>query len=277
MTDPVQSYYDAFDEWARLESPAGKLEWERTLSYIASRLPEAATVLDVGGGPGRYAIALAEAGHHLSLIDPSGVQIEAARSRAAVAGVRAQIPLIATGDIRDLSLFPAQKFDAALALGPFYHLVDPDDRSLAARELHRVLRPGGQAFVSIVPRLSGLAGLIQRSAADPEQVTASVFRQVAATGVFINPTDRGFQHGYYPEIPEIENLFAAAGFEQRDLFSVRGLAFGSEAELQRIQENSPSSAAALHEVIDASCRNSAVVALSGHAILSLRRPKNDAA
>lgn len=277
MADPVQTYYDAFDEWARLESPAGKLEWNRTLSYVSSRLPEAADVLDVGGGPGRYTIALAEAGHQVSLIDPSAMQIESARSRAAEAGVQDRISSIGTGDIRDLSRFPAESFDAGLALGPFYHLIDTEDRSVAARELFRVLRPGAEAFVSVIPRLSGLAGLIQRSAQYPEQVPASALRHAKETGVFINPTDRGFQNGYYPEIPEIEELFASAGFEQLDFLSVRSLAFGAETQLQTISEWSPSAAASFGELIESSCRNRAVIALCGHAILVLRRPITDAA
>ena len=272
MADSVQTYYDAFDEWSRLESPAGQLEWNRTLSYVAARLPENAAVLDVGGGPGRYTIALAAAGHHVSLVDPSAVQIETARARAAEAGVRYRTPSIDVGDVRDLSRFAAGTFDAALALGPFYHLVEAEDRLVAARELFRVLRPGGEAFVAVIPRLSGLAGLIDRSAQDPEQVPAGALQRVLETGVFINPTDRGFQSGYYPEVLEIEELFASAGFEQRDLFSVRSLAFGAESQLQRISETSPSAAAAFDELLESSCRHPAVIALSGHAILSLRRP-----
>ena len=277
MTDPCQAYYDSFDEWSRLESPAGQLEWDRTLSYIAARLPAAATVLDVGGGPGRYTIALAEAGHEVSLVDPSTVQIETARVRSAEAGVRDRIPSIDVGDVRDLSRFAAATFDAALALGPFYHLIDEEDRLVAARELFRVLRPGGEAFVAVIPRLSGLAGLIDRSAQDPEQVPASAPQRVTETGVFINPTDRGFQNGYYPEVLEIEALFASASFEQRDLFSVRSLAFGAETQLRRISETSPSAAAAFDELLESSCRDPAVVALCGHSILSLRRPDDGAA
>ena len=276
MTDPVTAYYDAFDEWSRLESPAGKLEWDRTLRYISAKLPQRAAVLDVGGGPGRYAIALAEAGHRVSLVDPSAAQIQSARARAAAAGIRDQIPLISTGDIRDLSRFGEESFDAVLALGPFYHLIDAEERLAAARELFRVLRPAGQAFISIIPRLSGLAGLVQRGAIDPEQVPPDVLEQVATTGVFINPTDRGFQNGYYPEISEAEELFAGAGFEKLDVFSIRGLAFGSESEFQRISQLSPTSAAAFGDVLETTCRLEAVVALAGHAMLTVRRPGNDA-
>jgi SAM-dependent methyltransferase len=42
--------------------------------------------------------------------------------------------------------FPADSFDAALCTQAFYYIEDPP---AAARELHRVLRPGGTALISV--------------------------------------------------------------------------------------------------------------------------------
>ncbi len=275
MTDRVQTYYDGFDEWSRLQTPAGRLEYKRTLSYITARLSRGSDVLDVGGGPGRYTIALAEANHRVSLIDPSTTQIETARSKAAAAAKLDQISVIATGDVRDLSRFESESFDAALALGPFYHLVQDEDRVAAASELARVLRPSGEAFVSIIPRLSGVAALVQRGAADPEQVPPAVLEQAVATGVFVNPTDRGFQDGYYPEIAEVERLFSNVGFEQVDLFSIRGLGYGFEPELHSVKEASPATAEAFERILEATCRQTSVIELGGHVMLTLRKPGSD--
>ena len=59
------------DERARLEQHAGQLEFYRTKEIIARHLPKkAAVILDLGGGPGRYATWLATLGHHLHLVDP---------------------------------------------------------------------------------------------------------------------------------------------------------------------------------------------------------------
>jgi SAM-dependent methyltransferase len=48
-------------------------------------------------------------------------------------------------------------FDAALLLGPLYHLVDLRDRLRAWREAIRVVRPGGWVFAAGVSRLSAMA------------------------------------------------------------------------------------------------------------------------
>ncbi len=58
---------------------------------------------------------------------------------------------IIEADARDLTRWPDDSFDAALSLGPFYHLPDPADRERAAAELARVLKPGGLAFVALHP------------------------------------------------------------------------------------------------------------------------------
>jgi ubiquinone/menaquinone biosynthesis C-methylase UbiE len=275
MTDSVRKYYDAFDEWSRLDTPAGKLEFDRTLEHVVGVVPEAADVLDIGGGPGRYAIALAELGHRVWLLDPSEAQIRSAASRIAAAEMQDRIFEVSVGDIRDLSRFDSSLFDAVLALGPFYHLVDPDDRRVAAYELFRVLRPGAHAFVAVIPRLSGSAGLISRVAADPEQVPPAVLARVVAEGVFLNPTDRGFQDGYYPVLSEIEALFESVGLERVDLFSIRGLAYGAEDDFDRVSSSSVTISTSLRELVEATCRDPAVVHVCGHAMLSVRKPIHD--
>jgi SAM-dependent methyltransferase len=239
MPDRVAAYYDRFDEWSRLESPEGRLEYERTLAYISEALGPKSVVLDLGGGPGRYAVALAAQGHTVCLLDLSAKQVEEARSRAAQAGVLDRMPLISVGCATDLSALESASFGAVLALGPFYHLIEPSARESAALEIRRVLQPGGLAFVSFIPRASGVAGLIIRAAQDPEQVTPAVLERVIAEGVFVNPTQRGFQNGYYPHVTEIEELFSRMGFDTNDLFSIRGLYFGAEVAAATIQEQSP--------------------------------------
>lgn len=267
----VAAYYDPFAEWGRLDSPAGRLEYERTLAYISRILGQGAHVLDLGGGPGRYSLALAAQGHTVSLVDLSAEQVDAARTRAAEAGLLGRMPLISVGRAEDLSALESASFDAVLTLGPFYHLIEPSARERAAREIGRVLRPAGLAFVSFIPRASGIAGLIIRAAQDPAQVTPAVVHRLMADGVFENPTDRGFQHGYYPEIAEIEELFARAGFSSVDLFSIRGLYFGAEAAVADIRERSPSTAAAFERAMEALSRRRDLIALGGHALLLLRR------
>lgn len=69
MRDDVRSYYDSFGEreWERLSHPDdGAVEFAITNRVIEDYLPDGARVLDIGGGPGRYSIWLAERGHRVT-------------------------------------------------------------------------------------------------------------------------------------------------------------------------------------------------------------------
>ena len=116
----VESYYDdsAEREWARLERH--RTEFAVTMRALAEHLPAPpAAVLDVGGGPGRYAIALAAMGYSVTLLDLSSESLEFARGKAAEAGV--ELAGYLHVDARDLSAIPAESYDAVLLMGPLGH------------------------------------------------------------------------------------------------------------------------------------------------------------
>ena len=63
-TATVQSYYYDYDEQGRLGRGPGVLEFARMQELIGRFLaPPPGVVLDVGGGPGRYACWLAAKGY----------------------------------------------------------------------------------------------------------------------------------------------------------------------------------------------------------------------
>ncbi len=66
--DNVREYYDrlASAEWERLVKDAYHgLEFRATMACLHDHLPAEGTVLDAGGGPGRYAIELCHRGYTL--------------------------------------------------------------------------------------------------------------------------------------------------------------------------------------------------------------------
>ena len=124
-------------------SASNRVEWERTLELLERWLPPApARVLDIGGGPGRYAAWLTEHGYTVQLLDPVPKHIRQARAR----GVEASL-----GDARELP-FDDQSADAVLMLGPLYHLPSVSDRALALAEAVRCAAPGAVVVVAAMSR-----------------------------------------------------------------------------------------------------------------------------
>lgn len=143
----IRWYTDDFNEDERLttRSDQGRLEFERTQEVIHARLSAGSQVLDIGGGTGVHAAALASRGDRVVLIDPVPRHVEIARDRNLDAHVGDALNLEAVvGERRD--------FDAALLLGPLYHLDARADRLEALRVAARVVRPGGWIFAGAISR-----------------------------------------------------------------------------------------------------------------------------
>ena len=114
---------------------------EKRRGFDALGLRAGMSVLDVGCGTGddvRTIAGIVGPSGSVCGIDPSAAMLEAARSR----GVPGNVTFV-EGRAESLP-FPAAHFDAARAERVFQHLDEPQ---LAARELRRVLRDRGKAFV----------------------------------------------------------------------------------------------------------------------------------
>ena len=103
-----ESFDEKLAQWQDwCEAPWGRLRFtvvRETLRRQAEALGGARgglRVLDVGGGDGRDAIALAEAGHHVTVLDPAPTWLAEARHRAARLGVSDRLSTI-EGSIDDL-------------------------------------------------------------------------------------------------------------------------------------------------------------------------------
>jgi SAM-dependent methyltransferase len=118
------------------------------LSELSPPLPNGARVLDVGCGTGANGPVLAQAGRFTAGIDFSALPLELDRGNDRCHAARVQ------GDAERLP-FCGEAFDLVVSLDVLEHL--KDDR-LGARELRRVVRPGG-VIVVFVPALNILWGL----------------------------------------------------------------------------------------------------------------------
>ncbi len=114
------------------------------MPYAIDRLSVAPAdlVLDAGTGPGTYAIEIAKrCGAKVVGIDISPKFVSLAEKNAAAAGVRGVAFL--QGDLESLP-FPDGRFSKIICAGALQAVTD---RAQAARELNRVLSPGGRAVI----------------------------------------------------------------------------------------------------------------------------------
>src|SRR5918997_2985450 len=115
--DPaIADFYDCTPEEARLQQGSFQLEEARTRELIQRFAPPPpATVLDVGGAAGAYALWLAAAGYSVHLVDPVPRLVAGAERRSRAA----ERPLAScrVGDARALDV-PDAKADIVLLLGP---------------------------------------------------------------------------------------------------------------------------------------------------------------
>lgn len=145
----VSDFYRGGSEDGRLSrTRRGQLEYFVTMYYIHRFAPVRANVLELGAGTGRYSAALAKEGMHVSALELVDSNFAVLRERAK----RLKNLYAYQGDATDLSRFPDNYFDLTLALGPMYHLYEPEDVQKAIDEAIRVTKPGGAllfAFLSV--------------------------------------------------------------------------------------------------------------------------------
>jgi ubiquinone/menaquinone biosynthesis C-methylase UbiE len=141
---------ETFDA-ARFSGPIGQLIAEAQEQVVSSFLAplEGRTILDVGTGTGRAAIALARRGAIVTGVDASAEMLTAAERRAADTGARVTF---VRGDAHELR-FDAGSFDAVVCLRVLMHT--PDWR----QSLAELCRVAGRRVVFDYPALSSAAAI----------------------------------------------------------------------------------------------------------------------
>jgi len=188
------------------------------IERLASQPP--ATVLDVGGAAGVYALWLADSGYTVHLVDPVPRLVAEAGRRSA--GRARRLASCRVGDARSLD-FPAGSADIVLLLGPLYHLTDSADRLRALAEVRRVLRPGGQLFAAAISRYaSALDGLRHDALQDPRFRT--IVERDLKEGQHRNPTERidYFTTAYFHHPEELRAELSRSGLIVEGIYGLEG-------------------------------------------------------
>ncbi len=143
--------------------------YARVACGVAAAYPRG-TLLEVGSGPGRLAVRLAREVPNLAVVgvDISDAMVERAARRAAGAGLSEKVRF-EVGDVGALPLSDGE-FDGVVSTISLHHWPDPV-RGLS--EIHRVLKPGGEA------RIYDLAHWLWRPARGDDRLA-----QIAAASPF---------------------------------------------------------------------------------------------
>jgi S-adenosylmethionine-dependent methyltransferase len=206
----IAAHYDGELERERSRLDRHQLEHDLTWRYLDQYLPTQGSILEVGAATGTYTLKLAKRGYSLTSVDLSATLLDECRVRLAGEGLEKQVR-VAVADARDLSRITEKGFDAALLMGPLYHLVEKEDRMMALRQVSDRLREGGIIFSTFISRYGIMGDVMKVMPYWVEDQTEVQF--LLAHGRRPDHYPRVGFRGYFPTVPEIAPLHEALGFE----------------------------------------------------------------
>ena len=218
--EAIRTHYNAdpLKEWNRLQK---RTPYEK---YITTRMMDryirpGDTILDIGGGPGHYAIYYAKQGHDVTLLDLSDENVRFAKRKARQYGVKITA---LQGDAMDLSRFADHSFDTVFLMGPLYHLMNEESRLRAIREAKRVLRPGGCLFSSFILMFGGVIYGLRELPETLFWPKEQPLYEVAAKDESLS--FEAFTYSYMTTVRDAKKLFASVpGLKTETIFGQEGI------------------------------------------------------
>jgi len=115
---------------------------------------------------------------------------------------------LAAADVRRLP-YPDETFDWAISVATYHHIKGEEERLKALRELGRVLKPGGEAFITVWNRWQSRFWFHRKEVAVPWRTKDKTL----------------YRYYYLFSYPELERLAKRAGLEVLKSYSENGYRF----------------------------------------------------
>jgi S-adenosylmethionine-dependent methyltransferase len=272
MNKFVQDYYNnhAIQEWERLDTAECKIEFASTLHLIEKYFPKRGKVCDIGGGPGRYTIELARLGYEVTLFDISEEEINFARTRLEES--RVNVEELIVGDARNLSQLVPGSFDAALLMGPMYHVIDSIDRIHILGQLKNILKPNGIAIVAYLNSW----GLIRTGITDFPNWYNDIekLRSMLQDKIFEGQILSNFTESYWATPETALTEIKSAGFELISYAGAEGFTGGMHVLIKKLYTEDPEAYANVLEVAVETCELSQYRDSTDHVHFVIRKSSN---
>src|SRR6185437_3956307 len=160
--DRVARQYDSI-----YDDPYWAFHDELTWRAIKPHLPRdlSAACCDLGCGTGKWGLKLLKSGFATTFVDHAAAMIEQVRPKLEELGeTKAKKATLLVADIVDMPALPSGQFALTLAMGDPLSICS--DASRAAREMHRITRPGGIVIATADNKLAAIDHFVERGNLD---------------------------------------------------------------------------------------------------------------
>lgn len=221
ISKELEVFYNKASEETRLEKGMGIFEFERIKELIEIHVSKSnSTIIDVGGGTGKYSEWLANTGHQVHLIEPVLKHLKLAEKRTK----KLKNPFSVTQGIAQNLPYKTESADLVILHGPLYHLQNREDRIASILEAKRVLKKGGIILgFAINATASTVVGLMNG------MLHANSFfemcKEELTTGIHNAPKDFPFllADAFYHKPENLKLEFSEQNLEILNLFAVEGM------------------------------------------------------
>jgi ubiquinone/menaquinone biosynthesis C-methylase UbiE len=206
--DRVARQYDSI-----YDDPYWAFHDELTWRAVKPHVPrdQSAQCLDLGCGTGKWGLKLLKTGLATTFVDNAAAMVEQARRKTEEMGeAKARKATLLAADIVDLSPLPSDTYSLTLAMGDPLSICSDPQR--AAREMHRVCKPGGVVIATADNKLAALDHFVERGNLD----ALEQFVRSSKTNWLTNDERERFELSTFTPA-SLRKLFERSGFEVLDV------------------------------------------------------------